>query len=145
MNMILAQAVSGAGGLSFWQVLEHVGLLAAIAVAITTLVVARRKFSRVAVMPQPLEVAGEMKFQPKGRRYSGGTCDAVHKEIDRRLEGHDGEISKIWFTVRDEDSKTRAMLETAVRDFDRSVGELNGTLSEVKKTNAMILVEMLKR
>jgi hypothetical protein len=103
----------------------------------------RDKTAKREILPQPLDVNVSGKIEPRGRRFSIEACDSRHQSIDRRLDGHDEAIKDIWFTLREEDSKTRVTLENAIRDFDKSINRLDGTLASVEKSNTMILKKLL--
>jgi hypothetical protein len=103
----------------------------------------RDKTPKREILPQPLDVNVSGKIEPRGRRFSVEACDSRHQSIDHRLDAHDIQIKDIWFTLREEDSATRKALENAVRDFDKTVNRMDGTLQAVKETNTMILKRLL--
>ena len=126
-------------GPGLWPTLEHVALIVAITGGIAGIWVARRKHQTNRIEPQPLEIDGDIRVTPKGRRWSSDICDEKHTTITRRLQVHDDQIGELWRTMRTEDAATRESLSKAVRDFDRTVGELHGTLMKVDQTMQMIL------
>jgi hypothetical protein len=139
--MFFSQASSGPG---LWAAVEHAALIATIVAALLMWLSYRRKRETRRIEPVPLPVEGEIKVTPKGKRFSADLCDSRHTEINRRLGDHDVQIDKLWFTLRDEDAKTRAMLEKAVRDFDRTIGEIGGTLKETNALTQKLLDKQLR-
>ena len=129
---------------ALWPTIEHIALLVAIAGGIVAIFVSRRKRQNIRIDQQPVEVSGTFDANIKSRRYSPSTCDAVHREADRRLADHDKQLRDLWITVRDEDSKTRASLAAAIRDFDRITSRLEGLLANIEKANDMILHKLLQ-
>lgn len=141
--LFLAQAAAAPAGPALWPTIEHAALVVALVGGIVGILIARRKRETRQIEPQPLAVEGDIRVTPKGRRWSAETCDERHSSIAKRLDGHDQQINEIWFTLREEDSKIRSALEAAIRDFDKTVNRLQGTLDAVEKTNDMILKKLL--
>ena len=127
-----------AGSLSFW--LSASGNLALI---ITVgFLIFRNKEKRV-VSLEPPELAGTFDVRPAGRDFNAEACDAKHLHIINTLAGHDGQIKDLWYTIRKEDFDIRTALANAIRDFDKIVNRIDGTLSAVEKSNDMILKKLL--
>jgi hypothetical protein len=82
----------------------------------------------------PVVVEGEVKVLPKGRRFSAEACDAKHTEITRRLDGHDEQINHLWFTLRDEDAKTRKELNDTFQSIQRALGRIEGKIDDRNKS-----------
>jgi hypothetical protein len=140
MNSLFAQATNA----SAWTALEHAALLASVAGAIIMWLTYRKKRENIRVYPQPLQVEGEMKVSPK-HVFNPEKCDARHDTLEERMSGVDAQIGELWRTMRAEDADTRAQLYKAVRDFDRTIGDLHGTLHQIDVTMHQVLDKMLQQ
>lgn len=140
---LLAQGTPPAGFVvnAWWLLVAALGGLASWAVIYS--VFFRKKEVRK-LEPDPLNVEADVRVVPKGRRFNAHEYDERNKTVDKRLDGHDGEIGKLWDTLRAEDAATRQSLEAAVRDFDQTVNRIDGTLQQVNKVQEMLLNKLLK-
>jgi hypothetical protein len=124
--MILAQAA--VGGLGFWQVMEHLGLLAAILGGLAAVAMARRKREVRKIEPQPLEIDGEVRVVPKGRRYNAETCDGRHKTLDDRiatLEGYTkNEVGRIHDKIDLVERRADDNLKQSITDLRETIRKL---------------------
>lgn len=110
LMVLIALAGAGAGAVAVWARVSKEG----------------RKRE---VSGGPVEVTGEVKVMPKGRRYSAEFCDSRHTEVERRLEGHDHEITNLWNTLRAENTSIRAEMTQCFKSIERSLGRIEGQLS----------------
>lgn len=78
------------------------------------------------IHPQPLDVV-------KTRRFNPDLAKSQHDDVTRRLDGHDAELDKLWFSMRQEDEATRKELRDYVADTNLSLGRIEGALGTQPK------------
>lgn len=122
-----------------------VGIIGGAAGLATTWRVLRPKPETRSVSFEPPELTGDFRITPKGRHYSAEACDAKHQTVHQRLDGHDQQIKELWFTLREEDNKTREMLTRAIHEFDKTINRIDGTLSAVDKNTDKVLQMIIDR
>lgn len=70
--------------------------------------------------------------------------DAVLRAMSERVQKSEAEIGNLWQTMWAEDTRIREQLSKAVGDFERTVGQLEGTLKQVGEINAAIFNKLLE-
>ena len=123
--VILAQAASGPG---LWPTIEHGALVIAIVGGVVGIMVSRRKREVRRIEPQPFEVTGEVRTKSRMPAVRTDTCNAMMGEVTRRLTDNETQIDRLWFTMREEDEKTREALNKSFHDIERSLGRIEGKL-----------------
>lgn len=79
------------------------------------------------ITPQPLVT----ERAPK--RFNAALAESQHIEVTRRLDDHDAELDRIWFSLREEDEKTRKELRDYVAETNLSLGRIEGKLGTLPK------------
>jgi hypothetical protein len=118
--IILGEAVQGAGLRLF---LEHLGEGLLVAGVVILWIGLRWKKD-----PGKIERSEHTKVLPKTGRFSMFMCEEKHSTIDRRLKSHDEQLQNLWQTMREEDEKTRQMLNRTFQEVERSLGRIEGKL-----------------
>ena len=62
------------------------------------------------------------------KRFNAALAESQHEALKERVDGHEAEIDKLWFTLRDEDEKTRKETRDFVEKTSRSLGRIEGKL-----------------
>jgi len=136
--MIFAQAI---GGIGFWEVVKYAVDIVAIVAGAYAIMVARRKFEKVKISPQPLRatIEGEVETRSKARRFNAEACDLRHAGIVDRLDGHDDDIAELWRTMRAEDKEMRDQLLKTVKELDARMAELPSQIVALLKNTGQII------
>lgn len=117
---------------TIWENLRDVALVASSLAMVGVWIQGRRKQSnKREISPQPLEVTGEIAKAPK--RFNAALAEQQHGELKSRIDDHDAEIDKIWFTMRAEDEATRKELRDYVARTNLSLGRIEGKLGTLPK------------
>jgi hypothetical protein len=119
-----AQPSPGFVNEAFWYGVAVLGGGASVAIMMSAF---RQKEKRL-VGPQPFRVEGEIKAEPKGRRFSSEAYDQRNLQFDKRLDGHDEEITRLWTHITLEDEKIRKELSDSFQGIQRSLGRIEGKL-----------------
>jgi len=72
----------------------------------------------------------EVSKAPK--RFNHDLFVSQHVEVVRRLDVHDGEITKIWNTMRDEDKEIRLQMAEKFNSISLALGRIEGKLEKNK-------------
>ena len=99
----------------------------------------RRVISRAQkrLIEGPVETVEGQKF------VTDEICRSRFHANKQRLETAEKNISDLWFEMRKEDTATRNQLTQATNDFERALGQLEGTLKQVNETMRAILQKEL--
>lgn len=62
-----------------------------------------------------------------------------------RITKAENQITEIWNVMRSEDKAIRQEVSRVVADFEKAIGKLDGTLSQVNQTMQLILEKELNR
>lgn len=82
----------------------------------------KREPQRREILPDPL------RTEEVPKRFNAALAKSQHDSLKERVDGHDAEIDKLWFTLREEDEKTRKETRDFVEKTSRSLGRIEGKL-----------------
>lgn len=78
--------------------------------------------------PQRINDDPPVEVRKAAKRYNHDATENRFVQVERRLDGHDGEISNLWNTMRSEDKELRRDMMQQFETISRALGRIEGKL-----------------
>ena len=135
LGLTLGMATPEAGFV--WQLILTIGLVAAIG-ANLAVIFSVRKTQKREIYPQPLDVTGDLRVTPKGRRFNAETCDAKHKSVEERVANLEVEKNRIYTRIDEVNERANENLNRAMDGLKETIRKLPAEVLSLLKTTGQL-------